>query len=172
MRAAEVTIEVGGEFLRSMKENVRNKRSASEIVLVVPRPGGSVLLHTKAFYPEGGYRLPSGRLHNNEDADSAVAREFREELGADGEIVRKLGVLVHHLKAGDESLDFISHVYLTGELANEPQPEDDSEQITGFMDVPMSELPMVARRLRGLPDGWRDWGYWRAAAHEFAAGEI
>jgi ADP-ribose pyrophosphatase YjhB (NUDIX family) len=165
-----VEIPVSREFLDSIRESVERKRSSREIVLVVPRPAGNVLLHTKAFYPPDGFRLPTGRLKDGEQPEAAFAREFREELGQDGRIERDLGVFVQRLTAADrESIDFTSYIYLTNELTADPKPEDESEQISGFRDVPISELRAVAERLRNLGDGWEDWGRWRAPAHEFVA---
>ena len=66
-----VELEVGEEFLRNVREKERRMGIADEVVMVVPRPGGKVLLHTKSFYPPGTYRLPTGRLRLGESPEAA-----------------------------------------------------------------------------------------------------
>lgn len=167
-----VQLEVSHEFLRSTRRRMEREGVASEVVIVAARPGGKVLLHTKAFYPPNGFRLPSGKMRAGEDPDDAFAREFREELGREGRIARKLGVVVCTLTAEDDSLDVVSHVYLSEESSAPPVPADEDEQITEFVEIPVSELPAVAERLRNLPDRWRDWGRMRAVVHDFAAEQL
>lgn len=161
-------IEVGDEFFSEMEEQAQEK-GLTEIVIVAPVLGGQILLHTKLFYPEGVYRLPSGRMKPGEGPDEALLREFREELGQQGEVDRKLGVVCVTIKHGERSEDFISHVYLVKELVHEPMPEDEEEQITDFKAVDASELPAIAEELRNLPGRWCDWGRLRAIPHDFVA---
>ncbi|MBI2842069.1 MAG: NUDIX hydrolase [Armatimonadetes bacterium] len=165
-----IDLEVGLNFLQAVREKAGPMATANEVVLLVPRRGGKVLLHTKSFYPAGTYRLPTGRMLPGETPEVAFGREFREELGQDGAIERKLGIIRCRLISGNESVEIVSHVYLSQELAQEPYASDEDEQITGFVDVPFEELSTVARRLRALPNAWRDWGRFRAIAHDFVAG--
>jgi 8-oxo-dGTP pyrophosphatase MutT (NUDIX family) len=164
-REAFVELQVDIRFLRGISQRAER----SEVVLVVPRPGGKVLLHTKSFYPCGVYRLLTGRMHPGESSEDAFAREFREEIGRDAGPSRMLGVIRYRFASAEESADFISYVYVTPEVSYQPQPEDEEEQITGFRDVPADELRTVAGELRGLPEDWRDWGRFRAVAHDFVS---
>jgi 8-oxo-dGTP pyrophosphatase MutT (NUDIX family) len=162
-------LEVGLEFFQFVRDSADGRDFLEEVVLVVPRPGGKVLLHTKAFYPPGTYRLPTGKMNPGEEPDAAFAREFREELGMDGVIDRKLGIQHCKLVAGSKSIDFISHIYLARESDFQPIPQDEDEQITGFKEVQLVELSQTADDLMNLTGKWRDWGRFRALAHEFAA---
>ena len=162
-------LEVSRRYLLDLLETIERTGSAQEVVIVVPRPSGKVLLHTKSFYPRGTYRLPTGRVLPNEPPDDAFRREFREEFGQEGRIDRRLGVLYCKLVSGDDSVEFTSYVYLAREMAEEPRPEDGGEQITGFIETPINELRAVADKLRKLSGTWRDWGRFRAIAHEFVA---
>lgn len=164
-----VELEVGNRFFRNFKNRLDYVGTVDEVVLVVPRPGGKILLHIKAFYPEGAYRLPTGRMHKGENPDDAFRREFREELGQEGRIDRKLGVVHTHLKNEKGTVELRSHVYLSRELTEEPHPNDQEEQIAGFEEIPAGDLALVAERLRKLPSNWRDWGNFRAIPHDFAA---
>lgn len=156
---------MSARFLSEMRESVKKTGSNQEVVLVVPRPSEHVLLHTKSFYPPGVYRMPTGRLLPDEQPDQAFFREFREELGQVGRIESKLGVLLHKLMWQDDYLEFTSHIYLAAETIGVVHPQSADEQITGFMDVPLSDLPSVAEKLQNLPGDWLDWGRFRAVAH-------
>ncbi|MEN6520954.1 MAG: NUDIX hydrolase [Armatimonadota bacterium] len=165
-----VDVEVSHRFLLEVQQKIKESGSPGEVVLVVPRPGGGILLHTKSFYPPETYRLPTGKLLPEEDSLDAFHREFTEELGTEGRVDCSLGVVVHRLKSGNEEpVEFVSHVYLAHEMTEEPVPQDDGEQITGFIEVSASELTSVADRLENLPGHWLDWGRFRAIAHRFVA---
>ncbi|MEN6371037.1 MAG: NUDIX hydrolase [Armatimonadota bacterium] len=165
-----VELDVSRQFLQEFRQKIRESGSSGEVVLVVPRPGGGILLHTKSFYPKETYRLPTGRLLPEEDPLQAFHREFTEELGTEGRLDRSLGVIIHRLKCGNEEpVEFTSNIYLAKEMPEKPVPHDDSEQITGFTEVSTSELKNVADRLENLPGRWLDWGRFRAVVHRFVA---
>ena len=166
---AECQLEASDRFVQEMLRKSEESGESGEVVLVVPRPDGRILLHTKSFYPNGAYRLPTGKLHKGESPQDAFYREFREELGQEGEIERKLGALRCIIFSGNKSVDFTSHIYLAKETSEEPYPEDQEEQITGFITVKPDELGRVAENLRNLPGKWQDWGRFRALVHEFVA---
>jgi len=172
VQEVSVELEVGPEFLERIRRKVEGAGLPSEVVIVAPRPGGKVLLHTKSFYPPGTYRLPTGKMQAGERPEEAFHREFREELGIEGRIDRLLGVIHCRLASGSDAIGFTSYVHLACESSEEPRPADGAEQITGFIEVPASDLRSAADRLRNLPSNWRDWGRFRAIAHDFAADEL
>ena len=55
---------------------------------VILKDGAILLLRRKA---RGWYELPGGKIEPGEGPAAAAAREIREELGCEAEIVRKLG---------------------------------------------------------------------------------
>lgn len=167
-----VELEVSKEFLTDTRRRTGQTSRSEEVVMVVPRSGGKILLHTKAFYPEGAYRLPTGKMKPSEDPDDAFHREFQEELGQPGTIDRKLGLLSCRLKSDEDSFEFVSHIYLAKELQADPRPDSDDEQITDFLDVSVENLHDIAEKLRNLTGKWADWGRFRAVAHEFVADEL
>ncbi len=71
----ELAIPVSRETLEYWRE-LKDGRVA-EVVLLVRRPNGNYLLHTKPFYPEGAYRLMTGGIHAGEDLIEAALREAR-----------------------------------------------------------------------------------------------
>lgn len=166
----QIELEVSSRFLLEVRQKIEESGSSGEVVLVVPRSGGKILLHTKSFYPPGTYRLPTGKLLPEEDPLDAFHREFVEELGVEGCVDRNLGVITHRLTSENEvPVEFTSHIYLAHEMTEEPVPQDDDEQITGFTEVSVNELENVARQLEALPAHWFDWGRFRAIAHRFVA---
>lgn len=156
---------VGEDFFREM---VR-KRSGSpgEVVMVIRRPGGKVLLTTKDFYPSGIYRLPSGQITSEENPEEALKREAYEETGFHVQIDRCLGIIRYTLITDSGSVEYVSHVMLTEETSGEPASQDLEEAIAGYRDVEPCELKYIAENLRELADSWHDWGYFRAIAHDF-----
>ena len=138
-----------------------------EIVLVLRRPDGRLLLHTKTFYPEGTYRLPSGGIQQAEQVLEAARREMAEETGLSALEVRPLGLLTYTLRLGWQRIFFHSWLVLA-EVDGEPAAADVGERIEGFCWVEAGALRQIAGELRALPEDWSSWGRFRAAAHDAA----
>jgi 8-oxo-dGTP pyrophosphatase MutT (NUDIX family) len=147
-------------------------RRRGEIVMVVPRGEGKVLLHTKPHYPEGVYRLPTGGIHPGEDAVDAAKREGYEEIGFKPKDLELLGVLDNIFWVDREKLVYPSFVFQTKEYTRKPKPTDRNELISGFLDVDAAGLQTTAIHLASLPGGWRDWGRFRAAPHAWLADKL
>lgn len=145
--------------------DMRARGRKSEVILALQRPGGRVLLHTKPFYPPGTWRLTSGGVKPKEKIVKAVRREGYEELGLRVRVERFLGVITYAFQH-DETVAFASYVFLvSGD--GEPHPTDLDERISGYREVPWSELPAIANALEAVPPDWIDWGRFRAIGHRF-----
>lgn len=141
-----------------------------EVILVVRRDDGDVLLHTKAFYPIGAWRLLTGGLEGDESLELAVARELAEETGLVERSRRYLGRLCSTFGHDGETISFTSYAFLIDVgPAPAPRPLDDSEQISAFRWSSPEALRAVAESLRSRTDEWSDWGAFRAAAHDAVA---
>ena len=150
------------------RARVRDKRSA-EAVLLIRRPNGRFLLHTKSFYPSSSYRVPTGGIEQGEDLIDAACREAREETGLEVSVERFLGILHYRFWWNDQETDLTSYVFLLKETGGELAPQDISERITGFKEVTLDEFSEIARKLEEtLPQDWKAWGQFRALAHRFA----
>ena len=160
-------LEVGERVLTHWREERGDCRG--EVALLILRPSGNLLLHTKDFYPEGIYRVPTGGIEWGENVVTAMHREAREETGLTVAIERCLGVLEYEFRYREETLPFVSYVFLLRENGGQLCPQDKGERITSFQEVPLTGLEVVARNLRAIEADWRDWGYYRAIAHSFAA---
>ena len=144
---------------------VTSPNRRGEVVLAIQRPDGRTLLHTKRFYPEGVYRLPSGGVHPDEPVLAGVLRETKEETGLDVFIDRFAGTVEYEFFHGDQRLFFVSYVFLVRANNDQPVVQDPDEQITGFRYVTWPEIREAATQLRALPPEWADWGRFRALPH-------
>lgn len=162
----EFELEVSEGFFEIMKA----KRSASlgEVVMVIHRPGGKVLLMTKPFYPPGIYRLPSGQIMPGESPEEAFVRELEEETGISDTRFRRLDELRFAFRCVDSHLDYPSHLFTTEETARKPEPKDAEETITGFIEIPVCDLKNIAESLANLSEPWHDWGQFRSLPHRIA----
>lgn len=137
---------------------------SAEIVLVLPRPGG-VLLHTKRFYPNGVYRLPTGGVQDQEAILDAARRELKEETGLELLPRRFLFHLRYPGRPGAPRRGFHSFGILYPHSDALLVPEDTSEEIDDWKVVSWSELPDTIFALESLESGWVGWGQFRALAH-------
>lgn len=163
-------IEIGEGLLEEWLETFRDK--PGEVVMVILRPGGKVLLITKDFYPPGAYRMPTGGMHHRETPEEALVREAKEETGSRVNIERKIGTIHWVFRSGDRTVEYYSHVFLIAETDGEPVSEDADERITGFKEVEICELGGIAEELRNLTGRWHDWGVFRAIPHEVVYREL
>jgi ADP-ribose pyrophosphatase YjhB (NUDIX family) len=160
------SLERSGERCEHWRRVLADRRG--EVIFVVERPGG-LILHTKDTYPPGTYRLPSGGVGWGETVLSALYREVREEMGLEIEVERFLGLLEYNIRCGEETLPFVSYVFLVKGGDGELVPQDEEEHITSFRQVPAAKLAEVADSLRAIGEDWRDWGEFRALAHDLVA---
>jgi len=147
----------------------RRGQRVAEAIYVLKLPGGETLLHTKAFYPDGVYRLPGGGIARGETPWDAAVREAAEETGLATRPAALLGYADVELVAGEARVAMPNYIFLLEpvEPGADPVPSPD-EDISGFRRVPWQELPAVAGALVGLEGGWRHWGRYRAIGHVLA----
>jgi 8-oxo-dGTP pyrophosphatase MutT (NUDIX family) len=141
-----------------------------EVVLVLRRPDGRVLLHTKHFYPADTWRLPSGGVEPGESPQAAARREIAEETGLPPHMERLLGILTYEMQRAGERIPFGSYVFLVDVEGGRPAPRDAGEEISGFRWVLPEELEGVSAQLCGLARPWAGWGTFRSLPHSFVAG--
>jgi 8-oxo-dGTP pyrophosphatase MutT (NUDIX family) len=165
-----VSLEMSGlSFEDWLRIIVTSPNRRGEVVLAIRRPDGQTLLHTKRFYPQGIYRLPSGGVHPDEMVLSSVIRETKEETGLDVIVDRFLGMIEYEFCHAGRQLPFVSYVFLVRANNSRPAVQDPEEQIIGFRYVAPQEIRTVAAQLRTLPPEWADWGNFRAPPHDMVA---
>jgi ADP-ribose pyrophosphatase YjhB (NUDIX family) len=143
---------------------VRGGGRRSEVAMAIRRPSGGILLQTKAFYPAGTFRLPTGGIKEGEDVEHALLREVHEESNLDVEIERLVAVIDH--TAAEARTPFRSYMFLLRETGGILKVNDPVEQISGWEECDRAGLERAAANLRDLEGTWRRWGQFRAIALE------
>ena len=149
---------------------VRGGGRRSEVAMAIRRPSGGILLQTKAFYPAGTFRLPTGGIKDGEDVEHALLREVHEESNLDVEIERLVAVIDHTALEG--KTPFRSYMFLLRETGGTLKVNDPDEQISGWDERDVAGLERAAHDLRNLDGTWRRWGQFRAIALEVLAGAV
>lgn len=174
-REVQVTLRVANLFSAI---NARPTRVA-EVVLVIQRPDGRLLTLSKAMYPPGIYRLPSGSVNQGEGIEAALWREVAEETGLQTEIARFLAIIHYRLLTPEGERTFVSYIFLLRETGGELQTTDQEEQVSAVREIEWQELPALAKTLEAIkehPDPeiarWGDWGRFRAIAHRVVWEEL
>jgi ADP-ribose pyrophosphatase YjhB (NUDIX family) len=139
-----------------------------EVIMVIVRPNGSVLLHTKSFYPPGVYRLLSGRVLWRDAVEHTLHREVKEETSLDVTVEHFMGLVEYQFRSQGRTVPFISYVFELREIGGELDCRDEGEGISAFREAPVGELSQVAAELEQLEPQWQDWGNFRAVAHRLA----
>jgi len=134
--------------------------------LAIENSKGKFLLHTKAFYPKRIYRLPTGGIRFNEKVMDALARETYEETSL--RIIKStlLSVIKTWFNHEDNKIPFVSYVFHLFCKDGNPTPVDVEEDIAGYRWVDLSELSKSAGDLLSCKGKWKDWGRFRAIAHD------
>ena len=138
----------------------------SEVIFLIRRTNGLYVTHTKASYPSGVYRLPSGGIKPGEDLLTALWREATEETNLALHIERFLIIIHYRFEYGENRFPFTSYLFSLQERDGRMlRSNDPSEEITGFKENTLAEIGDLAKELESLPAEWRDWGRFRAVAH-------
>ncbi len=166
MIAQHTVIEVDEEYFDYM---ANRKGSRSEVVMILPRPAGTVLTLTKIFYPDGLYNLPSGRMEVGETYQEAFAREITEETGLNATYRSVVGRIDHTLTCAKGQMNFTSYLILGTESSKTPRSSDITEQIAGYRDAGIDDLRDSAKQMKSLGGRWLGFGRFRAVAIEFVA---
>jgi len=143
-------------------------RRHGEVLLLIRRPSGNYILHSKDFYPPGTTRIPSGGIKKGEALLDAAYREAAEETGLEIAAERFLAVVHYEFHCGGELIEFDSYLFLLVETGGDLKASDADERICYFCDVPLEDLNAVADSLEQLPPAWRDWGCFRSYPHRLA----
>jgi ADP-ribose pyrophosphatase YjhB (NUDIX family) len=139
-------------------------RRRGEVAMVVERTPGWVLLQTKAHYPPGIFRLPTGTVQPREKPEAAMLRELHEEANLVPGDYRRLCRVEYAIEGGRK--DFFTEVYLIEAPRGQLRPNDATEEINAWREAMLGELPAVAAELRRLDPPWHGWGIFRAVLHE------
>lgn len=123
---------------------------------------------TKEFYPEGVFRLPTGKLHRAERPEDGIRRELLEETGFELPAT-PIGAITYRFESDHRNSMLASHIYKVEPTDEVPFCQDSDEGICGFGYASREELRMMAAQLRSLSGRWKDWGRFRAIVHDVVA---
>lgn len=140
-----------------------------EVAMVIQRAPGWVLLQTKAHYPPGTFRIPTGTVRKGESAEKTMLRELKEEANLTPGSQRELFRLDYDVEGGRKGFSTVA--YLIEHPQGELMPVDTTERIIAWREAQVSELANVARELRRLEPPRQGWGLFRSAVHQLL-GEV
>ena len=137
-----------------------------EVAMLIQRAAGWVLLQTKAHYPPGIFRLPTGTMKQGESPEEAMVRELHEEANlVPGRYHRLLQL--DYAVDGD-SQEMSTHLYVIEDPRGQLKPNDPGEAIEAWREAPLRDLGALADELAGLDGQWQGWGMFRAVLHRLA----
>jgi 8-oxo-dGTP diphosphatase len=136
----EVRVIEGREVEACTRDDFVLWRDPKVSTAVVIQVGDGVVLGRRAIEPgRGMWCLPGGFVNDDEDPWDAAARECKEEICADVELVRLIGVY-HLAKQGAPSMIGIAYAArLTGD--SQPSPGEEMLEVAVF---PLDSLPRLA----------------------------
>jgi 8-oxo-dGTP pyrophosphatase MutT (NUDIX family) len=163
----ERDIEADSYLFESRSHQAASRRG--EVVMVITRKPGFVLLHSKSWYDPPVLRLPTGGIDLDETGEQALMRELAEETGYKLNTATFLAFLRCHLHYLENVLTFDSLIFHLPAPAQEPVPANPNEQIHMLAWKKMRNLDQIALELRATPPPRKAWGEWRAVAHELVS---
>ncbi|MEW6257573.1 MAG: NUDIX hydrolase [Pseudomonadota bacterium] len=116
---------------------------------------GRVLLAKRGFAPGLGlWSLPGGRVEPGETLAEAAAREVREEVGVEADVIAVAAALdfIGHDDAGALVSHFVVIAHVALWRAGEPQPGPEATEVGWFVPEAVAGLATT----RGLADVVRD----------------
>lgn len=138
----------------------------NEVIMVLPRPGGKVLVGSKYYYPHGLFRLPSGRIRPLESPEEAFLREAWEETGLQPAIESRIAEIIHLCVCGEDSLEARSHVFLGSKTEAAPRALDSAERVNAYREIGLPELLAIKDQLLSMFGAWQGFGRFRSHAHQ------
>jgi len=137
----------------------------AEVVFAIQGPDERIWLHTKHNYPRPIFRLLSGGVEWHECVEDALLREVDEETGLPVEVQRFVALLDYRFHSAEIVVRFASYLFLLRNRNGTPHPAG-NEEIAEFRAILPGQLPQIAADLRNIIGERRDWGRWRAVAHD------
>ena len=167
LRIEKYTLQLeDGYFSHWEKTLVKEKNRRGEVAMAIRNPKGQILLHTKSYYPDGAFRIPTGGVKIDEPVANALKRELFEETGFSENKASMLAIVLFEFKNKNKSLPFASYLYLIDVGEGEPKVQDAGEEISSFKWVDRKGLEQTVQQLKSLSNTWAHWGMVRAIPHE------
>lgn len=163
---ARRTVELDRAYFDRLLRPNGAERAYNEVIMVLPRPGGKLLVGSKFYYPYGLFRLPSGRIRQLESPEEAFLRETWEETGLQPAIDTKIAEIVQTCVCGADRFEARSHVFLGSQTSEPPRALDSAERVSAYREVDLRELIAIKDRLLSMFGPWQGFGRFRSFAHD------
>jgi ADP-ribose pyrophosphatase YjhB (NUDIX family) len=158
-------LKAGGSILKYRWRKDADRRA--EVIFAIQGPGEQIWLHTKHRYNYPIYRLPSGGVEWEESVEGALRREIQEETAlASFKIQRFIGLLEYRFHHSDSYARFASYLFLVSNPHGKLVAPEGSDEVAEFRPILPRQLPQVSADLRNVIGDRREWGHWRAIAHD------
>jgi len=152
------------QYWQYIYQNKKDRRG--EIAVNIQNKKNEVLLHTKPFYPDDSYRIPTGGIKFGERVLDCLEREVFEETGFKIVEMNFAGLLLYEYQYNKDLLPFSTYMFNIKPDKKKPVVQDLTENISGFKWVNKKELKRTIKHLQSLKEGrWPDWGRMRAVPH-------
>ncbi len=121
-----------------------------EVAFAIRNPQNKILVHTKEFYPQNVYRIPTGGIHLDEPVQDAMHRELYEETGLQNDHPSLSHILFLRMIYDNNAIPFVSYIY-SGQIDEiELVSQDPSEQIEEFRWFDEKEFSLLIQTLEQL----------------------
>lgn len=158
-------VKAGGSILQYRWRKDSDRRA--EVVFAIQGPGEQLWLHTKHSYEYPIYRLPTGGVDWDERVEDALRREVAEETGLTSlKIQRFVALIEYRFHRNDSHTRFASYLFLLQNMNGKLMAPDNSDEVAEFRPLLPRQLPQASADLRNLIGKRREWGHWRAIAHD------
>ena len=118
--------------------------------VIAADPQGRVLLVRHSYQSPGMWMLPGGGMARGERAETAAARELREEAGCELGDARCIGIEVVPLSGAS------NHIHLVAGVTRDQPCPDHREILAAEFFAPDALPDTVTRTARARIDRWRD----------------
>jgi 8-oxo-dGTP diphosphatase len=124
--------------------NKDQKLKETATLLFVVKDGNVLLIHKKRGIGKGLWNAPGGRVDPNETPIMGALREFKEEVRAEADNIKKVGELEFYIPTDD---DFSMRVFVfrADDLIGHPQETDEAVQWFSVDDLPWGKMWMDDR---------------------------
>jgi 8-oxo-dGTP pyrophosphatase MutT (NUDIX family) len=164
VRLQQVTVEAEPAQIGALGQG---RGRAAEVIYILRKQSGELLMVSKAVYPEHVFRLPTGGVEAGESPREAAIREIYEETGCRVTDPGLLGVVDYTLYWPEMGgAPFVSYVFLV-DVQDDQAIVPAIGEIDDYRWVPVEALGRIAARLRSLPRNWQYWGRFRAVSYDF-----
>ncbi len=154
------------KFFEEFKNRITSERWG-EVAFCVERKNGKTIVIRSKSYPKGIYRIPTGGICYGEEADHALMREIKEELGITVAPPIFLGAIFYEICYENDSLSFLSFVFRLKETGGTILEDATEQEIHEFFEADKDALTKICNTMKNHTGSWQDWCQFRLQTTAF-----